>query len=189
MKPIQCMASAALAVVLMGCASAPRVAVQEPVGPCHRVATEGSVEGSLRVLSARRAADVDVNAETYFWNNDFGRNEFMRTSARSGYTIYDGAGRVFRKVSDGQDGLDFKPVRVTLPAGDYTVEARAELSSTDDETVLIPVVIEAGQTTTVDLEPAPLHPVITPDLTQVVQLSDGRVIGCRAQHLVSLHAP
>jgi hypothetical protein len=189
MKYSFCVAGAALLVGLVGCATAPRVVVQEPVGPCHRVAAQGAANGSLRVVTARQSADVDVNAQTFFWNNDFGKNEFMLSPSHTGYTIYAADGSVLRRVRNARGESDERPERVALPAGTYTIEAQAETDSTGNMTVMVPVVIEAGQTTTVDLEPAAAQPAVSAELADVVRLSDGRVIGCRAQHLVGLNAP
>ncbi len=189
MKYTPCLAGVALLLGVAGCATSSRVVLQEPVGPCHRIARQGAPDGSLQVYTARQTAVRDINAETFFWNQDFGKNEFLRAPGRTGYTVYAPDGEVVRKVSNAQSGSEAEPARITLPPGAYNVEAEAELSSTANETVVIPVVIEAGQTTSVDLDPPAPHQAAPADPTQVVQLSDGRIIGCRAQHLVGLHTP
>jgi hypothetical protein len=187
MKYLRNLATAGALVCIVGCASAPRVAVQEPVGPSQRIAAGTATRGSLVVYSARRPANVNLNAEAFLWNNDSGRNEFMYEPAHTAFVIYDSDGGVFQRVRNaGRTNVE-DPTVVSLPTGAYTVEAEAEVSATSTVTVAIPVVVEPGQTTTVHLEPSWQRPAGSRESGDVVRLYDGRVIGSRAQPLVGLN--
>jgi hypothetical protein len=189
MRYARSLATAAVLVCIVGCASGPKVAVQEPVGPSQRIAAGTATGGSLVVYSARRPANVNLNTEAFLWNNDAGRNEFMYEPGHTDFTIYDSDGRVLQSVRNaGRDNVE-DPTPVSLPTGVYTVEAEAEASATATMTVLIPVVVEAGQTTTVHLEPTWQRPAASREPGNVVRLYDGRVIGYRAQPMVGLNTP
>jgi len=166
-----------------GCASTPRAVVQEPVGPCHRVAVEGTKEGSLQVYSARRRVPTDTNLEQFFWNYDFGRNDFLYGSAHSDYTIFAGDATVFRHVRNSRNLNDDQPALVRLPAGSYTLQAEAEECGGITRMVVVPLVVEAGQMTSIHLEPKWFPSDESLDTSALVRLADGRVVGCRAQVL------
>jgi hypothetical protein len=74
-----------------------------------------------------------------------------------------------------------------LHPGSYTVEAEAEESGGRTITVLVPVVVKAGQTTTVHLEPEWRPSGELPDPSHPVMLFDGRIIGCRAENQPGQH--
>src|SRR5664280_1092219 len=77
MKYVNTVALAGALVWLVGCASAPRVVVTEPVGPGPLAGSPGTGDGSLVIYSARAPADIDVNVAEWRYNNDFGRNDFL----------------------------------------------------------------------------------------------------------------
>ena len=178
MKYAASIAMAATALWLSGCASAPTIAVVDPVGPAPTVGTAGSGEGSLLVYSARTPALVDVNLEEWRLNNDFGRNEFMSAPSHSGYTIYGRNGEVVERVGNARGMGDQMPSVVKLPAGAYKVEAQALNCDGNRVPVIIPVVIKAGQTTVAHLEGG-WHPAGFSN-TEVAKLPCGRPIGWRA---------
>ncbi len=68
---------------LVGCASAPKLAVREPVGPARTAQVRAAAEGQLAGYSARERAPVDLNKEEFLWNNDFGRNDFLYEPAHT----------------------------------------------------------------------------------------------------------
>ena len=189
MKHAKAVAMSSVLVWLAGCASAPKVVIQEPVGPCHRVPSEALKDGTLQVYTARAKADVDPNMEEWLWNNDFGKNEFLYARAHSGYTISFGDGKALQQVTNARGINDEKPTLVRLAPGLYTVEAEAEESGTATITVVIPVVVEAGQITAVHLEPNRKLPNEAQDPSRVVRLSDGRIISCRAERLFGQYIP
>ncbi len=185
MKYTNAIAMSGAVLLLAGCATASKVVVQEPVGPCHRVATQKASEGSLQVYSAWERTPLDVNLEEFWRNNDFGKNEFLYDSSHSGYTIFAQDGRVIKHVRNSQVTNREKPAQVQLPPANYTVEAEAEVSGGMTLTVMVPVVVEAGQVTRVHLEPRWTPSAEGLDPSRLVRLADGRVIGCRSDHLIS----
>jgi hypothetical protein len=68
----------ALLVLLTGCASAPTSRVADASG--HGVS---GFETGTRTYTDRQPAFTDLNAEEFFWNNDFGRNEFLHATPGS----------------------------------------------------------------------------------------------------------
>jgi hypothetical protein len=166
-------------VCLAGCASAPRVVVDEPVGPGPTAGPAGTGDGSLVIYSARMPADVDVNREEWLWNNDFGKNEFLSEPAHTGYTIYARNGEVVQHVRNARDVNDVLPTVVSLPAGAYKVEAVAVNCDSSLVRVLMTVVIKPGQTTMAHLEGG-WNPVGQAEPTELAKLPCGRAIGWRA---------
>ena len=179
MKYVNAVALAGTMVWLVGCASAPRVVVVEPVGPGPVAGSPGVGDGSLVIYSARVSADVDVNEEEWRYNNDFGKNAFLSEPAHSGYTIYGQNGDVFKHVRNARTLNDDVPTAVALPAGSYKVEAEAVNCDSDQVTVLMTVVIKPGETTMAHLEGG-WRPGGEVKQTELATLPCGRVIGWRA---------
>ena len=181
---LKCSKSIAAAGALLwavGCASAEKVTVLEPVGPALTGQAGTMADGQLQVYSARQRALVDLNREEFLWNNDFGRNDFLYEPARTGYTIFSQDGKVLKQVRNGRGSNDEKPTLVTLGPGSYKIEAEAERNDGVPLMVDVPVVIKAKQTTVVHLE-ADWKPSPKPaDKHAFVQACDGRFIGWRAQ--------
>ena len=182
MKYAYSVALAGAMVCLAGCASAPRVVVNEPVGPGPLAGSAGAGDGSLVVYSARTPANVDVNMETWLWNNDFGKNEFMYEPAHTDYTIYAQNGEVFRHVRNARNTGDDLPTVVALPPGSYQVEAVAVDCDSSLVRVLMTVVIKPGQTTMAHLEGG-WNPGGQAEGTELAKLPCGRAIGWRAPEL------
>jgi hypothetical protein len=164
---------------LVGCASAPPVVVVDPVGPGPVAGSQGTGDGSLVVYSARTPGEMDLNRETWLWNNDFGKNEFMDEPAHTDYTIYARNGEVFQRVHNARSVNDGTPTLVTLPAGSYTVEAAAVNCDGDYVRVLMTVVIKTGQTTMAHLEGG-WNPGDQATQTELAKLPCGRAVGWRA---------
>ena len=179
MKYVNSIALAGAMVWLVGCAAAPRVVVVEPVGPGPMTGSQGMGDGSLVIYSARTPADVDVNMETWLWNNDFGKNEFLSEPAHTDYTIYAQNGEVFKHVRNARSINDDTPTVVTLPAGSYKVEAEAVNCDSSNVKVLMTVVIKSGQTTMAYLEGG-WNPGGEHKETELATLPCGRAIGWRA---------
>gem|GEM_PF-2199171 len=174
---------------LVGCASAPKVVLNEAVGPCHRASAQNAGDGFVQVFSARERVPIDHNIETFFWNNDFGRNEFLYGQARTPYTILSQDGTVIKRVRNDRDLNDEQPALVGLSPGHYTVEAQAEKGGGTTVTAVVPLVVESGLTTTVDLEPTYRRTGEGAESGDVVRLGDGRVVGCRAEFGVGQYDP
>jgi hypothetical protein len=178
MKYASLLAMAAATMWLAGCASAPRVAVVDPVGPAPILGASGSGDGSLLIYSAPTPAYVDVNSQEWRLNNDFGKNEFLSEPAHTGYTVYAKTGEVVERVRNARDLSDETPSVVTLHPGAYKVEAKAINCDGTRITVILPVVIKAGQTTVAHLDGG-WNPMGHQD-TDLAKLPCGRVIGWRA---------
>jgi len=119
---------------LVSCASARKVAALEPVGPAPLATSVAAkrTERSLKVYSLRGIY------------NDEGVNYHPHTD----YTIYSGDGERVKEVKNKIYPYSEEPASVSLAAGRYTVEALAK----GYERVRVPVIVEAGRATSVDLE-------------------------------------
>ena len=164
-------------VCLVGCASPSQLAISRPVGPAPIGQGQGTGKSSLQVYSARVRAPVDVYKEEFFWNNDFGKNDFLYEPAHSDYTIYSQDGKIVQRVCNAQGPNDAEPAVVSLAPGTYKIEAKAR----DFGRVTIPVVIEPGKLTSVNLQRY-RQPVSEPVAkTELVGLGNSRVLGWRAK--------
>ena len=117
-----------IAILEASCASAPPTIVHETIGPAF-VAASPDRNGFLTVYSA-----------TTWVTNDDGPSLLDHTD----YDVYAADGTLFEQVAN----HDEEPARVTLPKGTYTVVAASDNSGM----VSIPVAIETGRTTVVNLE-------------------------------------
>ncbi len=173
------LALATAAVWLVGWTSGPKTVTLPAVGPAPAESTQAAKDGSLEVYSARKRAETDVNRDTFFWNIDYGKNDFLYDAAHTDYTIYGSDGAVFKRVSNARDPNDATPARVKLLPGSYRVEAWAEDYAGVRMKVSVPVVIEAGHTTALhlggDWKPSGQHKP-----TELVSLPNGRSVGWRA---------
>ena len=181
MKYANSIAAAGALLWLVGCASAPNVAVREPVGPAPTGPVGCLADGQLQVYSARERAPLDGNAEEFVWNNDFGRNDFLYGPARTDYTIFTPDGNLFKRVSNARGSNDEQPTLVTLAAGSYNIEAEAEENNGVTLAAEVPVVIKPGQTTVVHLDRDWKPATSQADKHAFVQAYDGRFIGWRVQ--------
>ncbi len=163
-------------VCLTGCASSAPLTVSGPVGPAPDGRTEASGSSSLQVYSARVRAPADVYKEEFLWNNDFGRNDFLYEPAHSDYTIYTQDGKVLRHVHNARGPDDPQPAVVPLPPGNYEVKAKARGIGM----ITIPVVVEVGKQTTVNLQRGQNPVVKSIDRTNAVVL-DHLIVGWRAE--------
>jgi hypothetical protein len=184
MKYATAIAMSAAALLVGGCASTSKVVLNEPIGPCNGMAIQGTGSGYVQVYSAREPVPIDLNMETYFYNNDFGRNDFLYAPAHTDYTVFDSEGKLFKHVSNARNLYDGNPAVVKLPAGRYTVQAEAEEPGLTTVTMVIPLMVLSGQTTAVHLEPAWKRPGELEHPDQVVALADRRIIGCRGEEVI-----
>ena len=179
MKLIRIMLGIVAVIGLAGCASAPRVAVLDPVGPAPSSRTVAAGEGTLLVYTPPAQPTVDLLAEEWRWNNDFGRNEFLQVPAHSRYVVYSEDGRVVRRVASAGTPANPLPTSVSLAAGVYRVVAEAMACDGLSEKVELTAVVKPGLTTV-----ARLGNFWTPtgryEETKVAKLPCGRAIGWRA---------
>ena len=177
MKYVSSIVVSTAVVCLIGCASAEPVAVSGPVGPAPAGRAQASGRSSLQVSSARVRAPVDVNKEEFLWNNDFGKNDFSYEPAHSDYTICTRDGKVLEHVRNARNANDPEPAVVPLPPGNYEVKAKAR----DYGVVTIPVVVEAGKLTLVNLQRGENPVVDSVAKANAVLLGGYRIVGWQAK--------
>jgi hypothetical protein len=149
---------------VMGCASPKSTLVLDPIGPGpHSGATNGA-QGSLVVYSA------------FDPTPDLNRSPYRRRY--TDYQVLSGEGnRVVQVVQNNRETLLNSPPPVALSAGSYRVVARANGYGT----ITAPVIIRAGQTTTVHLEGSVWWPRSSPIFaSNPVRLPKGEIAGWRA---------
>ncbi|MGO9586331.1 MAG: hypothetical protein ACLP2Y_09065 [Limisphaerales bacterium] len=135
-----------------GCATDTRVTLREEVGPDPALTPQNSGTGFLQVYSARERVPIDLNREEFFWNDDYGRNEFLFYAAHTSYALYAPGGRLLERVRNANGMNDADPTMVKLSPGVYNVEAEARDYDDVNWTVMVPVLIKPGLTTTVHLD-------------------------------------
>ncbi len=116
---------------LAACAYAPTV-IHEPVRPQRPQLARRRTDGDLVVYSAPRVS----------W---YAQAEYP---AYTDYTIYTSDDKVLQKVDNSTGSFKGYPARVTLQPGEYRVKALAAGGGY----TIVPVIIEAGETTVVSLD-------------------------------------
>ncbi len=99
----------------------------------------------------------------------------MYDPAHTDYTIYAQGGGLLQRVRNARDPEDPHPALVRLPPGSYEIQARAEDPAGIVE-VRVPVVVQAGRTTTAHLVGGwkPRHHYTD---SEVVRLPGGEIAG------------
>jgi hypothetical protein len=164
-------------VCLIGCASSAPFTVSGPVGPAPNEHAKSPGSSALQVYSARVRAPVDLNKEEFLWNNDFGKNDFLYEAGHSDYTICTRDGKVLERVHNARSFNDPEPAVVPLPPGNYEVKANARGFGL----VTIPVVIESGKLTRVNLQRGENPVVASVAKTNAVLLGGYRIVGWQAK--------
>jgi hypothetical protein len=177
MKCISSIVVGTAVVCLIGCASSAPFTVSGPVGPAPAERAKGLGGSALQVYSARVRAPVDLNKEEFLWNNDFGKNDFLYEPAHSDYTVCTRDGKVLQRVHNARNPNDPEPAMVPLPPGNYEVKANARGFGV----VTVPVVIETGKLTMVNLQRGENPVVESVARTNAVLLGGYRVVGWRAK--------
>jgi hypothetical protein len=167
------MNSATLLVCLMGvttiagCAASAPLVVRNPVGPERPHLGRRRTDGDLVVYSATHAAT-------------YAQSEYP---VHTDYTISTQDDKLIERVANQTGSFYSSPATVPLVPGEYHVKALAERGGF----VIVPVVIEAGRTTVVDLDGEALpqsaaeHAGADADAAgEWVRLPDGHVVGWRA---------
>ena len=176
MKRFYAISGALLLISLAGCATPTKVAVLEPVGPAPFGRSKSVNEGSLKVYSARERALSHIIASDVAEEEGGGYE-----SAHTDYTIYTAEGKVLRAVHNARNVNDPNPARVSLPAGQYTIQANAEDRNGWTTPFEIPVVIKPGLETVVHLEPDWSPPRQYANKGSLVRSADGRIIGWQVE--------
>ncbi len=104
----------------------------EPIGPAP-TANRAQAFGYLIVYTA--IIEPSISSDALFYPH-------------TEYAIYDAHGSFFQTVRNHVGAWDESPFTVSLPPGRYTVKAESKF----DGDVAVPVIIEAGRTTVVDLQ-------------------------------------
>jgi hypothetical protein len=155
--------------------AAPQVTLLKQVGPDPALAANNSNDGLLQVYTARERAPIDINAEVFFCNNDFGKNEFLQGTAHSGYSIFDHDGRLVQRVRNTTGMNDPNPTPVKLSPGVYRIKAEAADYSNVTLSVMIPVCVEPGLTTALHLD-GKCNPSMI-EGNEAVRLPNGSFVG------------
>ena len=128
MKCMRCIVSIVAAgslVWLAGCASTPKVAIREPVGPAPSGPEKPSSQGYLEVYSARQAEPIAENLDEWVWEYDMGQRPRLQLgSHRLCHPNRERQGPQY--CVNARNPTDPQPTRVALPPGRYQIEAQAE---------------------------------------------------------------
>ena len=143
---------------LSGCVSEPAT-IAGVVGPAGPVLSRGPT-GKLVVYSATTAYT----------------SEQSRYALHTSYTLYDAKGAQLQKVENRTGLFAADPITLTLAAGQYRVRALA----TSAGSVIVPVLVAPGRTTTVYLDDTPVPQDLRTSANEV-KLPDGHIVGWRAQ--------
>jgi hypothetical protein len=162
MKQIDVFLFSGIIALLVGCASAPLVL--QPVGPCSASHEASDTNGHLQVFSVMEAQSEGDDPVWY---------------QHSSYSIYAPQGKRVKYVGNTIGKFDETPQTVTLPAGTYTVKARAE--GYRYLVIKVQVEIERGKTTAVHLEGG-WNP---PAGSEIVRASCGYAVGWLAGSPIS----
>ena len=163
MKTLKSFLCMILATAFAGCATHTSVIVDQPVGPdlARPRIDLNKGAGRLLVYSALESLDaVESDHPTH-----------------SSYIIYDKNGNMVRRVDNRSGSFYQTPTTVSLPAGEYKVEARA----TNSGLVAVPVIVKENKTTIVDLDGTTLPQRKPTGAGQWVRLPNGQVIGMRSE--------
>ncbi|HTS16133.1 MAG TPA: hypothetical protein VMP11_01020 [Verrucomicrobiae bacterium] len=175
-KPWLAITLCGAALTLAGCTFLGTTAVLSPVGPAPTESLAANGNGSLQVYSAHAPTGPDVIDREWVWNNDW-TTELLFSPARSDYALYNDQGTLIQWVRNARNQYDPIPTRVSLPPGQYEIEADAD-GDGGTFPVRVPVVIKSGLTTQVHLGDGwqPNHT----DTQDMVRLPNGDIAGWRA---------
>lgn len=151
--------------LLVSCASTSRFTELETVGPAplRASAAPAATDGLLKVYSLRGIYN----------------DEGVLYHPHTAYTIYSSDNTRLKEVKNARYAHDEEPIAVNLPAGRYVVVALAE----NYLRVRVPVLIEAGQLTTLHLELSNRPP--DEDSSDWVRLPNGKAVGWRVNLVAS----
>jgi hypothetical protein len=145
---------------------APHRLVLEPVGP-------KPVAPTLRKFDLVGVGFLTVYSATEMRHG----GKDMKYYPHSDYSIYTEDGKLFQQVENSTGPNDEMPAVVPLPAGRYKVRAQDD----DYGRISVPVLVQGGETTTVNLEAQATPPSEGIKANDSVRLPDGRLVGWRAR--------
>ncbi len=149
----------ALVPLLASCASAPLTLAPVGAGPSARRSSERGL-GDLQVYS---------EPEEYY-------REELSYFPHTDYHVFTADGRHLRRVSNHNTDEDETPAVISLPPGQYLVQAWAEFFGL----VRVPVVIKANHLTKVILQPG-WNPGTKAARSELVRMPHGYFVGWRAE--------
>jgi hypothetical protein len=180
MKITQLLAVTGVVLCVAGCASTPKSALVQPVGPTPAAGPSGPTYGWLQVYSAREPAESDPNrAEWLLDESTYVNDDSWHEPAHTDYTVYSQNDRLVERVRNNKQPEDAHPALVALPPGIYKIQAQAEEGAEENTDLIIPVLIEHGKTTVVHLE-GNWKPAGSYSNSDVVRLPNGQIAGWRA---------
>jgi hypothetical protein len=136
--------------------------MQQPVA----VAPVGPAPGSQLALA-------DTGFLKVFTDMKFSRYDDMFYATHTDYGVYDDAGKLIKSVQNAESFHSPTPMQVALPPGHYIVEGWSDAY----KLVKVPVLIEAGSLTTVNLEKDD-HGLFPGGIAaDLVHTPDGRIVG------------
>jgi hypothetical protein len=165
MKKALAITLAGLAILLSGCVLLPSApVVTAPVGPNPLAPGIGSAQGRLEVYSRLSVRSDDQNQDSTdpVWNQ------------RTDYYLSDARDSNWRQVYNAAGHYSDAPRTISLPAGQYLVEAQAAPGNW----VRVPVTIQSGRVTRVHLDSHWAPPGFAGQ-DQIVRLPHGQAIGWR----------
>ena len=181
MRILNSIAAAGVLALLTGCASAPKLAVLEPIGPAPGAPVAAGPGGRLQVYSARQREPLQLQAgEWWRWDTPYPPEELPRGLAHTGYMIRTASGSTLRYVRNAENSADPVATVVMLSPGRYQVEALATQPDGSTTQVLLPVLIEPGKITIAHLS-GDWKPARNLTNADVVRLPDGQIAGWLAQ--------
>jgi hypothetical protein len=132
-------------------------------------------DAQLQVYSARLSTPIEPHRQDFFWQNEFPDNAAHYQLAHTSYTIRSQDGKVVKQVQNAENEDDPTPALVSLPPGRYDVEAQADQYGL----VTVPVVVESGKLTVVNLQRTPNPVVQSVDKNDAVVLGEDTIVGWR----------
>jgi hypothetical protein len=164
MKTTNLFLAASMLAILSGCATSPTM-LREPVGPDPFLKGTADSDGSLQVFTATEEEDDVGFVDPY--------------PQRTDYSIYSWSGKLLQHVQY-RGHFDETPRVVRLKPGMYRISALAAVGLGD--WISLPVVVDAGRTTSVHLNGHWKPPADSPG-SALVYSPSGRPIGWRAASL------
>jgi hypothetical protein len=149
---------AAVVLLFAGCSTVP--VAMAPVGPNPAQLPTASNSGQLEVFSAL-SGRMEGNNPTWYQHTD--------------YYVCNSRGKELRRVDNSIGHYTQRPRIVTLPPGNYIIEARAK----DVLSVEVPVLVKSGEITRVHLD-GQWQPISGASKTELVFTPGGYPVGWSA---------
>lgn len=156
-----------LASLTVACMTQQPVTLGNAVGPDPMGQTQSTSMGFLKVYTA---------LYTYSAMNTYPLTDMTYYSVHTDYSIYDTNGRLLKNINNAAAYHEPTPKTVALPPGRYTISGYTD----GDQLVKVPVVIQPGRSTIVNLETNKNNRFQGAEGSDVVRASDGRIIGWSA---------